>query len=150
MTSVASCYIDTSALAKWYLPEAGSGEFERFVRALPDPVSSRLVSVELRCLLARRRREGTLDREGEEGAYALFLRDVADGHIRVEPMPDHHYAEAVDLLQKLQTVALRTLDALHLAAALGYGVRELATADRAMATAAGALGLEVAFFGAHA
>jgi predicted nucleic acid-binding protein len=148
--SVASCYIDTSALAKWYLPEAGSEEFERFVRALPDPVSGRLVTVELRCLLARRRREGTLDREREEAAYALFLRDVADGHIRVEPMPDHHYAEAVDLLQRLPAVALRTLDALHLAAALGYGARGLATADRAMATAASALGLEVTFFGVRA
>jgi uncharacterized protein len=141
------CYFDTSALAKWYVQEADSSELEGFIRAVPEAVSARLTLVELRCLLARRRRDGTIAADAERRAYALFLEDVAHGHVRIEPMPDRRHAEAVGLIDRLPGVALRALDALHLAAALAAGAPQLATADRAMAAAGEALGLEVAFFG---
>jgi uncharacterized protein len=147
-TPATSCYIDTSALAKWYVPEAGSAEFDEFIRAVPDAVSGRLTVVELRCLVARRRRNGTLGPDAERRAYALFLEHVAHGIVRIEPLPDRRHAEAAALIERLPAaVALRSLDALHLAAALAAEAPQLATADRAMAAAGEALGLEVAFFG---
>jgi uncharacterized protein len=44
-------YIDTSALAKWYLPEPGSDAFVDFIRYQDGAAISRLTTVELRCLL---------------------------------------------------------------------------------------------------
>jgi uncharacterized protein len=146
-TPATRCYLDTSALAKWYVREVGSSEFEAFVQTVPDAVSGRLVVAELRCLLARRRREGALTPDAERRAYALFLEDVAHGHIRIEPMPDDRYAAAVRLIDRLPALPLRTPDALHLASALAADAAQLANADRAMAAAGEALGLEVAFFG---
>jgi predicted nucleic acid-binding protein len=51
------------------------------------------------------------------------------------------------LVERLASVPLRTLDALHLAAATEAGAGLVATADRVMADAAAALGLDVASFG---
>ena len=57
--------IDTSALAKRYLPESGSDEFDRFLGRMPSVSISRLTVVELRCLLARRRRNHEIDAGAE-------------------------------------------------------------------------------------
>jgi uncharacterized protein len=65
---VSRCYIDTSALAKWYLEEPGSDEFEEFVNSIAERRISRLVTVELRRLLARRRRAGEVALDYEAGA----------------------------------------------------------------------------------
>lgn len=50
-------YLDTSALAKWYLNEPFSEKFEAFIQEYSTAAISRLTVVELRCLLARRRRD---------------------------------------------------------------------------------------------
>ena len=62
----APTYLDTSALAKWYLNEPGSDEFEAFIARRPGAIVSRLAAVELRCLPARRRRAGDIAPEIEE------------------------------------------------------------------------------------
>lgn len=143
-----ACYLDTSALLKWYVPEAGSEELETFVRRADDLVISRLVVVECRCALARRRRNGALDGEGEADAWRLFREDLANGHIRVLPLSDTRLIEALELIDRLRMHPLRTLDALHLASAIAAPSTRLATADRVMAAAGETLGLDVQFFGA--
>ena len=50
-------YFDTSALAKWYLNEARSDDVERYIQEHGPVAISELTVVEMRCLLARRRRE---------------------------------------------------------------------------------------------
>jgi predicted nucleic acid-binding protein len=141
-------YVDTSALAKWYLDEPGADEFAAFMQTTPQVLTSRLVLVEMRCLLARRRRAGDLSRNEEQATYSLFTDQVAQGHISVRPVPDALFASARELTDRLAVIALRTLDALHLAAALAADARELATADRVMGDAAQALGLRLRYFGA--
>ena len=69
------------------------------------------------------------------------------GHPDRRPLDDAHAVAALDLLDRLRPHPLRTLDALHLAAALGAAAAVLATADRVMARAAADLGLDVATFG---
>ena len=56
-------YLDTSALAKWYLNEARSQEFTVWFQTQPDVHLSSLTLTEFRCLLARRRRAGELSKE---------------------------------------------------------------------------------------
>ena len=56
-----SVYIDTSALAKLYLPEQGSDAVSDFMLEMDEAATiSSLTITEMRCLLARRRREKKL------------------------------------------------------------------------------------------
>ncbi len=129
-------YIDTSALAKWYVRETFSDEFDAFIRTCGEPVISRLTIVEFRCLLARRRRNGDLSKKNERDAHHTFEEDMRLGFLKVNPVQDHHFALAHDLIGKLQHAPLRTLDALHLAIASASGCPRFATADKVQAEAA--------------
>lgn len=135
-------YIDTSALAKWYVREAFSEEFDSFIRSSGDPAISRLALVELRCLLARRRRAGDLSEQNEADALRTFEEDIRLGFLDIVPMQDRHFARAYDLIGELKDLPLRTLDALHLAIASSAGHTRFATADRVQAEAAHVLGMQ--------
>ncbi len=139
-------YVDTSALAKWYLREPRSEEFAAFVAGEDALGISRLTALEMRCLFARRRRAGDFDIRHERMALAAFMDDIAGGALRVEPLSDRHAVDAAALVDRLRKHPLRTLDALHLAAAAAMGVQRLATADRVMADAASALGFGIVGF----
>lgn len=145
--SVDAPYIDTSALAKWYLPEPGSEAFVEFIVRHDGALVSRLTTVELLCLLARRRRAGDITVEHERDAWMTFEDDIRAGHLLVQAIADDHALKARALLQRLHHLPLRTLDALHLAIAQTIGAEMLATADLGMARAAEALGLNVVIFG---
>ena len=139
-------YLDTSALAKWYLNEPFAEEFEAFIQEQPTAAVSRLTVVEFRCLLARRRRAGEVTKSVESRVYASFEKDIGAGFLQVYPVADEHLIAALGLITGLGRYALRTLDALHLAIARGIHCRRLATADRTMAGAAKAAGLDVVRF----
>ena len=139
-------YLDTSALAKWYLNEPFSEQFEDFIREQPNAAISRLTVVEFRCLLARRRRAGEVTKSIESRVYASFEKDVGAGFLQVYPVADEHLIAALNLVTRLSRYALRTLDALHLAIAQGIHCRRLATADKTMANAGKAAGLDVTRF----
>ena len=143
---MAGPYLDTSALAKWYLNEARSEEFEAFLRQQSDAAISRLTVLEFRCLLARRRRSGELSERLEKQVWSSFEADVRAGHLTVHPLEDAHALAAIDLLARLKAQPLRTLDALHLAIAQAAGCIAVATADRILAEAAATLGLAVVRF----
>jgi uncharacterized protein len=139
-------YIDTSALAKRYIDEAGSEDVDAFLGRWPRVLISRLVVVEFRCVLQRRRHTAEIDPAYERAAMADFADDVRSGYFQIEPLTDRHAVVAHDLVGQLSDYSLRTLDALHLAIAQGAGVMVLATADRAMAHAAEALGIRTVTF----
>lgn len=144
--SADAVYLDTSALAKWYLNEANSEAFADWMQGQDSACISGLTLAEMRCLLARRRRRGDFSRELEQEIYATFSEDIRLGHILLRPLKDEHATDAVHLMERLSRLPLRTLDALHLAAARDLGCGRLATADRIMARAAEALGMEVVRF----
>ena len=139
-------YLDTSALAKWYLNEPLSEQFEAFIREQSSAAVSRLTVVEFRCLLARRRRAGEITKSVESRVYTSFEEDVGAGFLQVYPVADEHLIAALRLITRLGRYPLRTLDALHLAIAQGIHCRRLATADKTMAAAWKAIGLGVARF----
>ncbi len=139
-------YVDTSALAKWYLNEDFSDAVEQYLRQVSAAQISSLTRVELRCLLARRRRYQEISPAVESQVYGRFQQDVRQGHLRVLPLEDEHAQAAIEIMESLPDHSLRTLDALHLALIRSSGLAILATADRVMATAAEAMGLTVTKF----
>ncbi len=143
---MAAPYVDTSALAKWYVNESRSEEVEAFLRAQPPAAISRLTALEFRCLLARRRRAGELSRKMEEELFSVFENDVRRGFLTLHPLDDTHALAAMEILTRLRTHPLRTLDALHLAIAQKLGASAIVTADRVMAGAAAALGFKTVRF----
>jgi predicted nucleic acid-binding protein len=139
-------YVDTSALAKWYLNEPRSDEFEAFISRRPDAAISRLTVVEFRCLLARRRRAGDITPTHETRIGDTFATDIAAGALAVYSVEDSDFQGATTLIGDLRRRALRTLDALHLAVARRLDAELVATADRVMAAACKNLAIETATF----
>ncbi len=141
-------YLDTSALAKWYLQEANSEQVANYIVSLDSAAISTLTKTEMRCLLARRKRMQEISLDLEVRLYATFLEDISQGHLALCPVQDKHLESATHLIDMLPGLALRTLDALHLAIAQHYGFSRIATADALFAKAAQALGFVVDQFAA--
>lgn len=141
-----SLYVDTSALAKWYVAESGSDAFDAFICNRSPANISRLTVVELRCMLARRRRNHELSVAVEKKVFQAFQSHVRDGIFVVLAMSDAHFVRALEILGELRTVPLRTLDALHLAVAHTHNIAAIATADQVMVDAARALKFETHVF----
>ena len=139
-------YCDTSALAKWYLKEARSDDVEQYIQGHGPVDISDLTVVEMRTLLARRRRERNIDPKTEIKIYATFEEDIRQKFLICHPLPVGLAAGAVNLLLVLSDLQLRTLDALHLIIAKEIQAEVLATADRIMAIGAEAMGFSVVRF----
>lgn len=139
-------YIDTSALAKCYIREMRSVEVLDWAERRKGATIAALALVEFRCMLARRRRAREIDSALERSALAQFDSHVRNNAWRIHEGAFGDYAEARDLIETLPDLPLRTLDALHLAAARSVGAAEFATSDAMQAKAAGALGFTVLDF----
>ena len=140
-------YVDTSALAKRYIDETGSEDIDAFLADMAARADQSFGGGRVRCVLQRRRRAAEIDAAYERAALADFADDIRSGYFEVEPLADRHAVVAHELVGQLSDHSLRTLDALHLAIAQSAGVKVLATADRAMARAAEALGIRAVTFG---
>jgi predicted nucleic acid-binding protein len=139
-------YFDTSALAKWYLKEARSDDVEKYIQENGPVDISDLTVVEMRTLLARRRKKRNIDSKTEIRIYATFEEDIRQKFLVCHPLPVGLAAGAVNLLSVLSDLQLRTLDALHLTIAKEIQTEILATADRIMAIGAEAMGFSVVRF----
>ena len=139
-------YLDTSALLKRYIMEPESAAFEDFFAVNAPFHSSRLTLVETRSALARRRRSGQITRKLESDAFEELRSDLQDGVLVLHALADSHATHALQLLEKVPTVALRTLDALHLSAAQEIGATKFATSDRNQGKAARLIGFDLFLF----
>lgn len=140
------CYVDTSALLKLYVSEPHSEDVERYFATLERPAISSLTTLEWHCAMLRRCRSGAFSDAYLALARREFSRHRNEGYFRFCPVNDALFAQALDVLDAVQPVALRSLDAVHLASALSLGKPVFATADKVLATAADKLGLPVATF----
>ena len=139
-------YFDTSALAKWYLPEDQSNEVEKYIQEHGPVVISDITVMEMRDLLARHRREGNLDPNTEIKVFATFEEDIRQKFLICHPLSDGVARGAVNLLSVLCDLPLRMIDAMHLAIAKEIQTDIFATADPIMAKAGEKLGLSVVRF----
>jgi predicted nucleic acid-binding protein len=133
-------YVDTSALVKRYLSEAGSDAFDAFFLARAPLAISRLTVVEMRCALARRRRAQQITAELEAQVLEAFRLDVQDGALALSSFLEDDLTLAYHLMDEVVDLPLRTLDALHLAVARRHAIPEFSTADKKQAEAAQKLG----------
>ncbi|MFN9211055.1 MAG: type II toxin-antitoxin system VapC family toxin [Betaproteobacteria bacterium] len=143
---VGIAYVDTSALLKWYLPEAGDTQLADWIESVEEAAISRLTIVEAHCALNRRLREGSLTPRASQEAYRLLQEDVAAGRLTLFTVRDADLLAADTLLHRLTKHPLRTLDALHLAICTERNVRSFASADRRLIAAADALDLQTHLF----
>lgn len=144
---IAVVYFDTSALAKWYINESRSDDVEGYIQEHGPVAISDITVVEMRCLLARRRRDGSLSGDTEVRALATFQEDMRQKHLVCHPLPDKWAEGALNLISILTDIPLRTLDAMHLLIAREIQADVIATADRVMTAAAQAMGFSVVSFG---
>jgi uncharacterized protein len=129
-----SAYVDTSVLGAYYCPEPLSAPAETALRKLDTPVISTLTEVEFASLIARKRRLRELTERQGRAILDLFAEHVAAGSYHRVSLATDHFLRARDLVATT-SIALRTLDALHLAVALIEDL-PLLTADRDLGRAA--------------
>ncbi len=135
-------FLDTSAFAKLYIEEDGSAEVRGLVGEADPLVVSTIVLPEALSALRRLVREGKLGEDDYSLLKERLCRDIAD--IEVAPISEKAIGKAVVVIE---SHPIRTLDALHIGAALAAGVPLLVTADSRQAEAARGSGLEVRFVG---
>ncbi len=115
---MASYFLDSSALVKYYHTEVGSAAVMQLVQ---EPNArhfiSRLITVEMVSAFAIKTRTGELNESDFVPLLRRFLRDVARRQFRVLRVTNAHYEAAVELIETYFQRRLRTLDALHLAVA---------------------------------
>lgn len=128
-------YVDTSALLKRYVAEPDSDRAEGYLLADPTWVTARVTLVEVRRNLHR-----LLPPPSHGAALAAFTEDWARMNVVELDETTCESAAAV-----AESTGGRSLDALHIAAAIRAGGRELimVTFDVRQASAARAFGLRV-------
>jgi hypothetical protein len=137
----AGVYVDSSALAKLYVPEAESELLDAFLRGRQGLTISELTITEVLSAVARRKREGELRAKQANEIRDAVLADADSGAFhRLDLNPDVH-REAERLLFTTDALPLRTLDALHIALALSGAATHMLTFDRRMKEAATHAGL---------
>ena len=139
-------YVDTSALLKGYLVEPGTPAFMAWFGEQADPFVSPLSVVEFKCAIKRRERAGFLTRRRVKMILDRFHEHLADQSLGRLAWRDQAFALGAELIDRVDPVPLRSLDALHLAVALQHRCSGFATADRAQADAAQRLGFVVQTF----
>lgn len=132
--------MDTSALVAFYVPEAVSGKVQRCYSGLDTAVISALTEIEFYSAVSRRVRMKELARDDARSVVARFEAHVDGRLYRMIPLTEREYALARSWLGAFET-SLRTLDALHLAAASANDL-VLVTVDKALVRSARHFGVE--------
>lgn len=137
-------YLDSSALAKIYLPEPASDALDEALRSRRDLMVSDLAVTEVIAALARRRRERAISPPIAARLHRAILRDAESGMFLRLGLSTTVHREAERLMMGLDTVALRSADALHLALAVSASAATVVSFDKRLAEAAEWVGLFVA------
>lgn len=94
-------FFDSSALVKWYRPEAGSDVVERL---LTEPAAqhyiSRLAVVEVQRVFSRRVRDREITEQELDSLRDRLYRDLGQRLFQVRKLRDFHYHNAVRLVRK--------------------------------------------------
>jgi predicted nucleic acid-binding protein len=132
-------YVDTSLLVACYCAEPLSRKADRAVRESAPPAISPLVEVEFCSALALKTRVGQIDAASATRILAALRLHLEEKRFRIVPIEAKEYALACDWIGRF-AAPLRTVDALHLAAAFSAGLPIL-TADKGLACCAKRFGV---------
>jgi len=131
-------FLDSSALAKRYVEEAGSERLQEILTAASGLGVAVIAPTEVVSALCRRRREKHLTPSQYEEAKVALFGDVADAS--VVGFTERVIARAVDLLERWP---LCSSDSLHVACAAEWSCELFVTADERQSRAAREYGLRV-------
>jgi len=132
-------YVDTSVLVAYYCPEALSPKVQKLLGGMDELTISPLVDLELRSAVGIKVRTKQLNATDARRVLAMFQAHLKSSYFRIVAIEGKEYDLARSWLADFGA-GLRTLDALHLAAAFSNG-QTLVTADRTLARAAKRLGV---------
>lgn len=138
-------YLDTSVAAKLYIREPDSDEIEAVARTGDGLFSSELLYAELRSALLGKARLKALTTAQRAEAWEIFREHLETGLMQLLPLNGLIVREAAEIMAQVHPqVALRTLDAIHLATFLSVDAGPLLTRDHQMRAAAKELGIPLA------
>lgn len=133
---------DTSAVAKFYVPERESRSIRKLLEGADQVCVSALVRVEIMAVFHRRLREGRWSRRDFLAAVRQFQHDDVAGFWTWLPLDAFIVRVAAETFATLPpTIFLRSSDCIHLVTALHHNFTEFLTFDSHQQRAAGALGL---------
>jgi predicted nucleic acid-binding protein len=132
-------YLDTSILGSYYCPESLSAMVNRAMVSIDEAVISPLVDLEFHSLLAMKVRSRNLERQAANSALAQFHLHLIEQFYQFVDIGSVEFELARGWLGKF-TTSLRTLDALHLAAAKSNDL-DLFTTDKILAASASHFGV---------
>ncbi len=133
---------DTSAVAKFYVPEKESVAMRKLLERADRVCFSELGRAELMAVFHRRLREGTWSRRDFLAAVRQFQHDDLAGFWTWLPVDSFILRAAAEVYTTLSaTVFLRSSDCIHLVTALHHNFTEFLTFDAHQTQAAAALGL---------
>lgn len=142
----AGVYIDTGILVKSYVFEADSPEAIAIIEAVGDPlIFSHVHAIEIPNAIRLKRFRGVITRLEETAAIRVFLTDVDAGRLA---RFDYDLAEVFIRAERLSAkhsgdIGTRSLDVLHVAAALECGCTGFASFDERQRKIAALSGLKV-------
>jgi hypothetical protein len=131
-------FLDSSALAKRYVQEAGSDRLEEILFSASSLGVSVICLSEVVSAFCRRRREKRLSQKEYLKAKQALFEDIEDASVL--SVTDQVVARAVELLERWP---LRSSDALHAAAAAEWSADLFVSADERQCAAARRYGLQV-------
>lgn len=135
MTRIA---FDSSALAKRYIAESGTQRMTALCQAADEVIVSVLCLPEILSALNRLRREESLLDEQYSSLKADLIADLAEASVVTITEPLLAYA-----IRVLESMPLRTLDAIHIATAMETQCDLFVSADQRQCQAAAVFGLKV-------
>lgn len=131
-------FLDSSALAKRYVEEAGSDRVEQFLSSASSLGLSVICLSEVVSALCRLRRERKLSLQQYRKAKQALFEDIEDASL--VNVTDQVVARAVELLERWP---LRSSDSLQIASAAEWSAELFVSADERQCAAARGYGLRV-------
>lgn len=109
------CHIDTSALIKRYLSEAGSEALSQFLQDVPLLTTSSLTELEIWAAFERAKRIRRIDSPTYRKITAELTKEISEGSIVLVPIDQSIHSLAIKAIRQRR---LRAPDAIQLATAL--------------------------------
>ncbi len=138
-------YWDTSTLLKLYVTESDSARFRTLASTTGPVFTGDVARWELFVVLLRKELAGDITPGTAQAFYNQFDSDVSTGRVVILTVDGTQFLVFQMLVKKLcqlqPPLLVRTLDALHLAAALSGHAMEFVTTDHRQAKLATELGL---------
>jgi predicted nucleic acid-binding protein len=133
---------DTSAVAKFYVPEKESRSIRKSLEETDQVCLSELARPEIMAVFHRRLREGFWRQRDFVAAVRQFQHDDVTGFWTWLPVDSFILRAAAETYATLpSTIFLRTSDCIHLVTAMRHDFTEFMTFDAHQSKAAAALGL---------